>query len=248
MPTDEQISYLSSYLKAWQQDLSKRIEENDHFGLEYSMIKESMGELSNYDNHPADHGTLEFERGKDVALNEHAEKELQDVGNALEAIEKGAYGICEICHQAIPYERLEALPTTTRCITHAAETFVSEKRPVEEDVLRPPFGQFEYDERDATFFDAEDSWQSVAAFGTSETPSDFGDRDKRNYDEMFTESDEPIGYVEEIEGFLITDMEGNYTGVNEDHEQYEAFLDDANVTSIFGDTGIQGVEYGDELE
>jgi YteA family regulatory protein len=248
MLTHEQISHLRSYLKEWHTELSNRLEENNHFGLEQAMVQESMSELSNYDNHPADHGTLEFERGKDVALNEHAEKELTDVEHALSAIEEGTYGVCDVCHQDIPYERLQAIPTATRCVKHATETFVSEKRPVEEDVLRPPFGQFEYDERDATFFDAEDSWQSVQKYGTSETPSDFGDQSKLSYNDMFTESDEPVGYAEEIEGFLITDMNGDYIGVNEDHNQYESFLDDAKVTSIFGDSGIQGIEYGDELE
>lgn len=248
MLTHEQISYLSSVLNEWQQDLSRRIEENEHFGMEYAMVKDSIGELSNYDNHPGDHGTEEFERGKDLALNEHAEKELQDVENALQAIKRGSYGICEVCQKDISFERLKAVPNTIRCVEHAAEKFISQKRPIEEQVLRPPFGQFENDEKDATFFDAEDSWQSVAAYGTSETPSDFLDQDKLSYDEMFIESDEPVGFVDEVEGFIITDMEGNYIGVNEEHEQYERFLDDANVTSIFGDYGIMGVNYGDEEE
>lgn len=248
MLTHEQISHFRSYLQNWHTELSNRLEETDHFGLGQAMVQESMSELSNYDNHPADTGTAEYERGKDVALNEHAEKELSDVEKALNAIEKGTYGICEVCHQEIPYERLEAIPNTTRCVKHATEEFASEKRPVEEEVLRPPFGQFEYDERDATFFDAEDSWQSVQKYGTSETPSDFGEQSKLSYDDMFIESEEPVGYAEEVEGFLITDMDGNYIGVNEDHNQYESFLDDAKVSSIFGDSGIQGIEYGDELE
>src|SRR5690606_5005223 len=111
------------------------------------MIKESIGELSSYDNHPGDHGTEEFERGKDLALNEHAEKELADVEYALEAMQEGTYGICQECKQPIPFERLKAIPTATRCIEHATERFISEKRPIEEQVLKPPFGQFENDEK-----------------------------------------------------------------------------------------------------
>jgi YteA family regulatory protein len=249
MLTHEQISKLRTQLTAWQEDLGKRIKENEHFGMEYAMVKDSVRELSNYDNHPADTGTAEFERGKDLALNEHAEKELDDVAKALESIRRGSYGTCEVCHTDIPYERLEAIPTTTRCVKHAEEHFVSEKRPVEEDVLRPPFGQFEYDEKDATLYDAEDAWQDVARYGTSETPSDFAEQAMLDYNDMYIESDEPVGYVEEIEGFLITDLEGNFIGVNDNHHKYEAFLDNAHVTSIYGDAGIEGVDYmGEDQE
>jgi len=251
MLTVEQKEMLRSRLMKWKEELTNRIDETEHFGMDEEFIKESLNELSNYDNHPADHGTEEFERGKDLALNEHAEKELRDVTQALEAMQEGTYGICQVCHQEIPFDRLEALPTTQTCIDHAREKSIPRDRPVEEDVLRPPFGEFEYDEKDATLFDAEDSWQSVARYGTSETPSDFYDQSKLSYNDMYIESDEPVGFVEEIEGFIITDMEGNYIGVNEDHNKYESFLDDAKVSSIFGDHGVIGIDYfgeGEDLE
>lgn len=121
MLTNEQIAYLQAILKDWQEELTYRLEQNEHFGLELSMAKDAVGELSNYDNHPADQGTEVFERSKDLALNEHAEKELADVEAALEAIEQGTYGICQVCREAISYERLKAVPTATRCINHANE-------------------------------------------------------------------------------------------------------------------------------
>lgn len=243
-----QLTFLQSRLESWRQDLANRIEETAHFGKDYAM-QDSVKELSVYDNHPGDMGTEEFERGKDLALNEHAERELQQVEEALERMKEGHYGVCEVCHEEIPYERLEAVPTTKRCIKHASEKAVSHKRPVEEDILAPPFGEFEYDEKDATFFDAEDAWQRVAAYGTSETPSDFIGQHYSSYNDMYIESDEPVGYVEELEGFIITDMEGNHIDVNEYHNKYERFLDDNNVTSIFGDTGIMGVDYlGEDTE
>src|SRR5699024_2816176 len=110
---------------------------------------------------------------------------------------------CEICNEPISYERLQALPTAARCINHSKNQTVSKHRPVEEEVLLPPFGQFVYDDRDNTMYDAEDTWQDVARYGTSETPSDFEDPKKANYDEMFIEADEPIGFTEEIESFLM---------------------------------------------
>src|SRR5699024_9723026 len=65
---------------------------HDHFCTSVEFAQESLGELSNYDNHPADTGTELFERGKDIALHQHREKELEDINEALHAIEEGTYG------------------------------------------------------------------------------------------------------------------------------------------------------------
>ena len=46
-----------------------------------------------------------------------------------------------------------------------------------------------------------------------------------------------MGYVEDIEGFLITDIEGKNVDVNMDSpllNEYEEMLDDAEVVSILG--------------
>lgn len=139
MLSPENLQKLKSQLLDEQKDLLARLDQNDHFGNEQS-VKEAIGELSNYDNHPADQGSELFEREKDIALNEHAEEQLQEIMRALDNMENGDYGRCQICHQEISYERLQALPTTSRCIEHAANRFVSESRPIEEEILRPAFG------------------------------------------------------------------------------------------------------------
>nr|WP_239584261.1 TraR/DksA C4-type zinc finger protein [Aquibacillus albus] len=205
---------------------------DDHYGLHYELIKESVGELSNYDNHPGDHGTELYEREKDIALNEHAENEMKEITQALGAIENGTYGTCEVCGVEIPSERLEALPTTRRCMDHA-EHDINKIRPVEEDVIHPSVNEMEteIDEEESTIFDAEDSWQRVEQFGSSDGPSDFYDTEK-DYQDMYFNSDELVGSVEEIEGFLLTDMDGNYIGVNGNHEDYEAYLDENDISSI----------------
>ncbi|MDG5788013.1 TraR/DksA C4-type zinc finger protein [Evansella sp. AB-P1] len=226
MLTQDQLNKLKEGLIAWKEELVARL-QGQHYGLEFAHVKESVGELSNYDNHPADHGTELFEREKDLALNEHSEHHIEEIDQALKAMEEGKYGKCEICGEDIPFERLEAVPTTKRCINHTEENKVSNNRPVEEDILAPAFGQFEYDEslQNETFFDAEDSWQAVSAYGTSETPSDFTNTEK-DYNSMFIESEEPVGYVEEVEGVVTADIEGNYSGVSVDHRKYERYLDE----------------------
>ena len=47
--------------------------------------------------------------------------------------------------------------------------------------------------------------------------------------------------MEEIEGFLLADMEGNYIGVNTEDplpEKYEDMLDDALVVSVLGNPDL----------
>ncbi|MDC3413150.1 TraR/DksA C4-type zinc finger protein [Aquibacillus sp. 3ASR75-11] len=233
MLTDEQTNLCKNELLERRKALAAHLE--DHFGLKYELIKESIGELSNYDNHPADHGTALYEREKDIALNEHQENEMKDIELALKAMDKGTYGKCEECGKDIPYERLEAMPTTRFCIDHTTQSLPF-GRPVEEDVIHPSVNEMEteVDEEESTIFDPEDAWQRVSSWGTSNSPSDFYDTAK-DYDDMFFNSDELVGSAELVEGFLLTDMEGNYIGVNKSHEEYEDDLDENGVGSILYD-------------
>src|SRR5699024_7215765 len=96
-------------------------QKNEEFGLEFEFIKESISELSNYDNHPGDQGTELFERQKDLALNSHYKTELEAVNHALSLISSGEYGICVECGKFIDPERLLAMPTSTRCVNHTEE-------------------------------------------------------------------------------------------------------------------------------
>jgi YteA family regulatory protein len=239
--TQKQLTTLRNLLKEELENIKQRQENHKHYGLDQSSLHESLGELSSYDNHPGDQGSELFEREKDIALNEHTEQEAQDILRALQAMDQGNYGRCQICQAEIPYERLQAMPTTLRCIKHAEEKFVSQNRPIEEQVLRSSFGNFSEEGEDSIMYDAEDAWQDVAKYGTAETPSDFLDPEKFDYNAMHLESDEQVGYVEEIEGFLITDMKGKNVDVNTEsplHDEYEEYLDDAGVVSVLGNPDL----------
>lgn len=218
MISNEQISACKTALMERQNQLIEHLK--DHFGFEQEFVKESLGELSNYDNHPADHGTALFERGKDLALNEHMENELEKINEALHAIDQGTYGICSKCGRDIPFERLQAVPTTAVCIEHADDNTFKRRRPVEEEVFSPNINPDEVTPEEQVGYDAEDAWQDVARYGTSDTPSDlYGDQD--DYNEMFVNSDERIGATEDIEEFLAADSHGKFTGVAPNHNQYE---------------------------
>ncbi|MFB1051731.1 TraR/DksA C4-type zinc finger protein [Paraliobacillus sp. JSM ZJ581] len=227
MLTNQQIDLFKKQLIQQKNEIEAHLA--DHYGMMTAQVNESVGELSNYDNHPGDTGTELFEREKDIALNKHSETELAAINHALKAIEQGTYGQCAVCHVDIPIERLEVLPTTLYCVTHTKEQTVERTRPVEEDILDSDISRD--DEDDTVMFDAEDAWQRVGKYGSSETPSDFYDTEK-TYQDMFFDSDEQVGSVEELEGFLLSDSDGKFIGVNEQHERYEDYLDDQDVNSM----------------
>ncbi|MEI3613024.1 yteA family sporulation protein [Pseudogracilibacillus sp. SO30301A] len=199
MLTNEQISEFKEILLARQSEMISQVQ--DRFGLETSFM-DAVGELSSYDNHPGDMGTEMYEREKDITLNEHAERELEAINEALHAIDEGTYGICRVCSMDIAYDRLKAIPTADTCREHAEDNDVifNRNRPVEEEVIGPNINPDEKTDETQVGYDAEDAWQEVSRYGTSETASDFyGDRD--NYNEMYPNSDEDVGYVEDVERY-----------------------------------------------
>ncbi|WP_347552148.1 TraR/DksA C4-type zinc finger protein [Pseudalkalibacillus hwajinpoensis] len=227
MLTTEQLRSFKRSIQNRINEINNELADNNEFGLSESFVQHSTGELSNYDNHPGDTGTELYEREKDISLYEHTKQELAELTSALQRIGSGKYGVCTVCGREITVERLTALPTAITCVEHSPSQQTSNHRPAEEDPLNPPFGKYVNDTKDANFFDAEDSWQRAARYGTSETPSDFNEQ-QMDYDSMYIESHEPYGYVEEIETFLSADIDGKPTGVipNETHEHYEDELDD----------------------
>lgn len=137
--------------------------------------REYFDELSAYDNHPADLGTETFEMEMNFNLKNNEELRLEEIERALDKIADGSYGNCITCGQEIPEERLEILPTAIQCMDCDKKGFSIHRevdtRPVEEEVLYPPFGR-SYKDKDENYngFDGEDSWQAVARF--NDIPND----------------------------------------------------------------------------
>src|SRR5262245_20089695 len=69
------------------------------------------GELTHYDQHPADQASETFEREKDMAILEQLELDLAEIEAALQRIDDGTYGIDEETGEPINPERLDAMPT-----------------------------------------------------------------------------------------------------------------------------------------
>lgn len=76
------------------------------------------GELSSLDQHDADVASDVFEREKDVSILEHIDSDLAAVAHALQRLDDGDYGRCEVCGRDIGAERLDAMPTASLCLEH----------------------------------------------------------------------------------------------------------------------------------
>lgn len=164
-------------LKAELLKLQEQALKNEKSTKQDASIKETSGELSMYDNHPADMGTALFDREKDRALHEHAQSELGKIQIALDAMENQSYGTCQVCQKDISYERLFAIPYTTLCVEHAKALDQSLEEDTALNEVENPFESTQ----DPRAKDYENSFEEVAEFGTSDSPSDFIDSAKPTY-------------------------------------------------------------------
>lgn len=194
-------------LQAEKERLAQMAERIEQRGLGEQQ-SDVISELSLYDNHPADVGSETFERGKDIGLWDNTERLLAQVDHALEKLEAGNYGVCERCGQEIDAARLEALPWATLC--HYCQEGEEGRdrdntsRPVEEEILAPPFGRTFLDNADYTGFDGEDTWQAVARYGTASGPQDEGGVD--SYNDTYIDASEQRGAVEDVEEVVMEDI------------------------------------------
>lgn len=108
------------------------LKERKRLTQEHSKEREDMSEesddlvdneLSSYDtNEPGDAATQLYDRGRFEALDENTKEMLRRIDIALERIQEGTYGICEVTGQPIPVERLRALPWATMTVEAAERT------------------------------------------------------------------------------------------------------------------------------
>ncbi len=220
---------MTSYEKLKQEllDEKERIQHQfnvtEEFGLEEGFASDfASGELSQYDNHPADSATALYEREKDLVLKKMREEQLEDIEAALNRMEKGTYGFDEETGEEIPYERLEALPTARTNKKNTPNTFVNHDRPIEEHVLRNMEKEYATNSQE-TEFNEQNAYDLVAAFNQSSMTYD-GSSLMDSYDGM--------GYVSLVEAIGATGIEG-YTGDDHVHYvkniQYDKWMNQENI-------------------
>lgn len=99
----EQIEIFKNRLLALRDEMTKMVKET-------SQDVKSEGESKGYSQHQADEGTDDFDRTINLQLTDKEIQILRQVDRALEKIEEGTYGICDLSKEEIPLKRLEAIP------------------------------------------------------------------------------------------------------------------------------------------
>ena len=103
--------------------------EYDHLDDELRAIDQAAdeGDVS-FDEEGGEGSPAAVERDRLRALLASARGSLHDIDAALRRLDDGTYGICSTCGGAIAAERLEALPTTTQCLSCKAAGPLTRRR------------------------------------------------------------------------------------------------------------------------
>jgi len=109
---------------------------------EKKRIQDELAELTSSAEHPMDErregspfgkreeeATESMELEKRLAIEERLKSLLAEVDRALQKMDQGTYGVCDICNTKIDPARLEALPQAILCI-NCRQKLKNAKKPV----------------------------------------------------------------------------------------------------------------------
>ncbi len=97
-------------------------------------LAEIDDQMATLEKKPEDQGSISFgkrigegtsmavDRLTQVAVHDKLQVTRADVVRALEKLDEGTYGRCEVCGRQIPEARLEALPWSVLCVQDAAKS------------------------------------------------------------------------------------------------------------------------------
>ena len=115
--------YTKSKLKVFKESIEKRMEEiatdmdDLHDGiLDNSNNGGNLSQESVFSVHMADAGTDSFEKEKNYNLMSRESDYYKNLEIALERIDDGTFGMCNICDDLIPEERMIEVPNATKCV------------------------------------------------------------------------------------------------------------------------------------
>lgn len=104
----EDLEYFRGILQKQLDDLVKGA------GRTVDEMTEGEGKASFPD--PTDRASMESDRNFELRIRDRERKLISKIKGALEKIEEGTFGICEVCGESIDFKRLEARPVTSHCI------------------------------------------------------------------------------------------------------------------------------------
>ena len=115
--------YSKAKLTQFRISIEKRMEEiaedmgDIHDGiLDNGNNSEGLSQDSVFSVHMADAGTDTFEQEKNYKLMGRESDYYKNLEVALDRIDDGIFGICKICAELIPEERMLEVPNATKCV------------------------------------------------------------------------------------------------------------------------------------
>ena len=100
--------------------LEDQIEDYER-DLEEARLTESSSDRSP-DPGNAEASSMKLEYAKELSIEQNTLDLLSKVNRALDRVAAGTYGLCEICGNPIPVERLDVLPYSTLCVEDASRS------------------------------------------------------------------------------------------------------------------------------
>lgn len=89
-------------------------------------VSEMTADNTNFPD-PNDRATQESDRSFELRIRDRERKLINKIREALERIDEGTFGTCELCGDQIGEARLKARPVTTLCIDCKIEQEKKEK-------------------------------------------------------------------------------------------------------------------------
>jgi RNA polymerase-binding transcription factor DksA len=96
-------------------------EREDRLRAELAELTRSTGEVGaiSFGKRVGEGTSMAVDRLAAVSAHDHLLAMLEEVRRARQRVTEGGYGLCELCGEPIPEERLEVRPWAVRCVQHS---------------------------------------------------------------------------------------------------------------------------------
>ncbi len=114
--------YSKAKLNKFKKDILKRLDDvnNEVHDMKEGVVNQkptkSMSPDSIYSVHMADAGTDAHQMEKNFLFIARENNYIKILESALERIDSGNFGVCGLCNELIPEERMIEVPNATKCV------------------------------------------------------------------------------------------------------------------------------------
>lgn len=106
---------LAEVLEELRAQRARSLAQLEVLDAEVTGLMRDAGDGAGHDQ--ADVGSTSFERDQELTVLSSERDKLQQIDHALERIDDGTYGVCEVCGEPVGKMRLMAFPRATLCVT-----------------------------------------------------------------------------------------------------------------------------------